>query len=54
MKEKKRIANKRHRKKIEDGIHSSLTELDGIDADRADNIVVALKENKIPYVSINY
>ena len=51
--EQKRIANKKHRKVIEDDIHYSLTEL-GLDATYVDTFLEALKENRIPHVSINY
>lgn len=51
--EKKRIANKKHRKTIEDDIHYSLTEL-GLDAAYVDTFLTALMENRIPHVSINY
>ena len=51
--EKKRIANKKHRKTIEDDIHYSLTEM-GIDECFVDTFLEALKENKIPHVTINY
>lgn len=50
----RRITDEKHRKKIEDAIHSSLVELDGIDAFRADTILSALKENRIPHVTILY
>lgn len=52
-KEQKRIANKKHRKEIENAIHFGLTEL-GIDKPDADTVLAALIENKIPHVSINY
>ena len=53
-KEQKRIANKKHRKQIEDEIHFALTEL-GLDSiNEAAIVLVALRENKIPHVSINY
>lgn len=51
--EANRIADKNHRKKIEDKIHFSLTGF-GITTGDASVIVIALKENKIPHVSINY
>lgn len=51
--EKKRIANKKHRKQIEDDIHYSLTEI-GIDECFVDTFLEALMENRIPHVSINY
>ena len=49
----KRIANKRHRQKIEGNIHETLKEI-GLEEFDADNILEALKENKIPNVTINY
>ena len=52
-KEQKRIANKKHRKQVEDDIHYSLTEL-GLDATYCDTFLEALVENRIPHVSINY
>lgn len=52
-KEKKRIANKNNREKIEGEIRFSLTEL-GLNPDTAYNILQAIKENRIPHVSINY
>ena len=51
--EQKRIANKKHRKQIEDDIHYSLTEM-GIDECFVDTFLQALMENRIPHVSINY
>ena len=51
--EKRRIANKTHRKTIEDEIHFSLTEM-GLDEETAVGVLVALKENRIPHVTINY
>lgn len=52
-KEQKRIANKKHRETIESEIHFSLTELN-FKEDDADIILDALKEDRIPHVSINY
>ena len=52
-KEQRRIANVKHRKKIEDEIHSALTHMP-FDREDADMIFEALKENEIPHVSINY
>jgi len=49
----KRIANKKHRKQVWDDIHCSLAEL-GIDIYDCDTLLKALKENRIPHVSINY
>ena len=51
--EAKRIANKAHREKIESEIHSSLTKM-GMNPDVAYGILEAIKENKIPHVSIQY
>lgn len=52
--EGKRILNKKHRKQIEDEIHFALTEL-GLDSiNEAAIVLVALRENKIPHVTINY
>ena len=51
--EAERIADKSHREKIEGEIHAGLTKL-GLIPDTAYDIVEALKENKIPHVSINY
>lgn len=52
-KEQKRVANKKHRKEVEDEIHYSLTE-HGLDEDEANGILEALKNNSIKHVSINY
>lgn len=52
-KEQKRIANKKHREKIEGAIHYAFTEL-GFDDGHANNILMAIMDNKIPHVSINY
>jgi len=52
-KEQKRIANKKHRKEVEDEILFALTEM-GFDEGYADSLMFALKENAIPHVSINY
>ena len=51
--EANRANDKKHRKKIEDDIHYSLTEL-GLDATYCDTFLAALMENKIPHVTINY
>lgn len=54
-KEQRRIANKNHRKKIEDEIRSVLMEAYiGLDENKAVAVLNALKENRIPHVSINY
>lgn len=52
-KEKKRINNKNHREKIEGKVRFGLTEI-GFNPDVAYNIFAAIKENRIPHVSINY
>ena len=52
--EASRITDKKHRKKIEDEIHSWLTELDGFDSSHADTIIIALKKNAIPHITIQY
>ena len=51
--EQKRIANKKHRKEVEDAIHLALTEM-SIAEFVADEVLSALKENKIPHVTIVY
>lgn len=54
-KEQKRIANKKHRQKIEGNIHCVLMEAYiGLEENKATAVLNALKENKIPHVSINY
>ena len=52
-KEQRRIANKKHRKQIEDAVHFFLTEM-SIDTVDADQIMLELIENRIPHVTINY
>ena len=52
-KEQRRIANKKHRKEIEDAIHFALTEI-GLNEGDAGIVVIALEQNAIPHVSINY
>lgn len=52
-KEQRRIENKKHRKKIEDEIHSALTEI-GFDEFSVAKFLSLLKENAIPHVSISY
>lgn len=52
-KDQKRIANKKHREKIEGEIHFALTEI-GFEFAEASDVLAALKENKIPHVTINY
>ena len=52
-KEQRRIANKKHRKQIEDEIHSTLTEV-GFDEFSVAKFLSLLKENAIPHVSIMY
>ena len=51
--EANRINDKKHRRKIENEIQSSLTKL-GLLPDFAYDFIVAIKENKIPHVTINY
>lgn len=51
--EAKRIAGKKHREKIENEAHHGLTKL-GYNPDTAYSILEAIKENKIPHVTINY
>jgi len=53
LKERKRIANKKHRKEVEDAIHFALTELT-FDPEDAERFIEALKENEIPHVTILY
>ena len=52
-KEQRRIANKKHRKEIEDAVHFALTEI-GLNEGDAGIVVIALEQNAIPHVSINY
>ncbi len=52
-KEQRRIANKKHRKKIENEIHSALTDLI-FDPEDVEKFILALKENAIPHVKIIY
>lgn len=52
-KEQKRIQDKKHRQDIENKILSSLTAM-YLNPDMAYKILTALKENKIPNVTINY
>lgn len=52
--EKKRIANKTHRKKVEDEAHFGLTETGHLGNVEASAVLVAIIENRIPHVSINY
>ena len=52
-KERKRIANKKHREKIEGAIHYAFTE-NGFEFAEATDILSLLKENRIPHVTINY
>ena len=51
--EAERIADKNHRRKVENEIQSYLTKLNLL-PDFAYDFVEALKENKIPHVTINY
>lgn len=52
-KEQRRIANKKHREKIESEIHLTLKEMGYAEYTIA-RFISALKENAIPHVSINY
>jgi hypothetical protein len=52
-KEQKRIANKKHREKIEGSIQAILGEL-GLNEDEVGRVLKALKCGGIPHVSINY
>ena len=51
--EANRANDKKHRKKIEDEVHTGLTKL-GYNPDTAYNLLEAIKENKISHVTINY
>ncbi len=51
--EAKRITGKKHREKIENEAHQGLTKL-GYNPDIAYSILEAIKENKIPHITINY
>jgi hypothetical protein len=53
-KEQKRIANKKHRKQIEDEIHLALTETGHLDNIGASVIIEAIINKKIPHITINY
>ncbi|KKM25499.1 hypothetical protein LCGC14_1594400 [marine sediment metagenome] len=53
-KERKRIANKKHREKIENDIHIALTATGQLDNVAATGILDLIKNNKIPHVTINY
>lgn len=53
-KERKRIANKKHREKIENDIHTALTATGQLDNVAASEIIDLIKNNKIPHVTINY
>jgi len=52
--EAKRIAGKEHRKKIEDEAHRGLTETGHLGNTEASEVLEAIKENKIPHITINY
>lgn len=52
--EQKRIANKKHRKQIEDEIHLALTETGHLDSIGASVIIEAIINKKIPHITINY
>ena len=51
--EASRINDEKHRKKVEDEVHYSLTEC-GLDEDESSTVLMAIKENKIPHITINY
>lgn len=53
-KERKRIANKKHREKIENDIYTALTATGQLDNVVASEILDLIKNNKIPHVTINY
>ena len=53
-KEQKRIANKKHRKQIEDEVHLALTETGHLDNTGASGVLTAIMENKILHITINY
>lgn len=53
-KEQKRIANKKHRKQIEDEAHFGLIETGQLGNVEASEVLTAIMENRIPHVSINY
>ena len=52
--EKKRIANKKHRKQIEDEAHLGLTETGFLGNLEASGVLSAIMENRIPHITINY
>lgn len=52
--ETNRITDKKHRKKVEDEVHSGLTKTGHLGNVQASEVLEAIKENKIPHVSINY
>lgn len=52
--EAKHIADKSHRKKIENEAHRGLTETGHLGNIEASEVLEAIKENKIPHVSVNY
>ena len=51
--EASRINDEKHRKKVEDEVHTGLTKL-GYNPDTAYDLLDALKQNKIPHVTIQY
>ncbi len=51
--EANRIKDKKHRQKIEDEVHTGLTKL-GYNPDTAYDLLDALKQNKIPHITIQY
>ena len=52
--EEGRIADKEHRKKIEDEAHAGLTGTGHLGNVEASEVLEAIKEGKIPHVTINY
>lgn len=52
--EAKRIASKKHRKQIEDEAHLGLTKTGHLGNVEATEVLEAIKENRIPHVTINY
>lgn len=53
-KEQKRIANKKHRKEIENEAHVGLTETGHLGNIEASEVLTAIMENRIPHVTIIY
>ena len=52
--EANRITNKNHRKKVEDEAHLGLTKTGHLGNVEASEVLEAIKENKIPHITINY